>query len=58
MNNGTSATIGYPLVDLQKFVVGISKPAWWRLITRWKWRKLAHLSPTWQFGSPVDSYFW
>lgn len=32
---------GHPLADLRKFVVGMSKPPWWRLIARRKWRKLA-----------------
>lgn len=31
---------GWPLATLQKFVVGMSKPPWWRLVARWKWRKL------------------
>lgn len=31
---------GCPLADLRKFVVGMSKPPWWRLVARWKWRKL------------------
>jgi hypothetical protein len=31
---------GWPIADLQKLVVGMSKPPWWRFILRWKWRKL------------------
>jgi len=27
--------------NVQRFIVGMSKPPWWRRIARWKWRKLA-----------------
>ena len=34
-------TAGWPLSELQQAVVGMSRPPWWRLIARWKWRKTA-----------------
>jgi len=34
-------TGNWSMENMQKFVVGMSKPPWWRLIARWKWRKAA-----------------
>ena len=34
-------TAGWPLPELQRAVVGMSKPPWWRFVARWKWRKVA-----------------
>ena len=30
----------WSMENIQKFIVGMSKPPWWRWIARWKWRKL------------------
>ena len=34
-------TGNWSMENMQKFIVGMSKPPWWRLIARWKWRRLA-----------------
>ena len=34
-------TAGWPLSELRQAVVGMSRPPWWRLVARWKWRKAA-----------------
>ena len=31
----------WSMENIQKFIVGMSKPPWWRWTARWKWRKLA-----------------
>ena len=34
-------TGNWSLPTIRKFVAGMSKPPWWRLVARWKWRKMA-----------------